>query len=247
MSLTETVKVSISSPDRFYIGGDWVKPSSPDEIDVINASTEDVFLRVAEAKAEDMDRAVAAAREAFDHGPWPQMSHAERASYLVKIAAALEERALEIGQIWSGQMGVLNTIAQASGPGHGRPWRYYAGLAEEFPFQERHTPTAGGNIGLLVREPVGVVGAIIPWNGPMGLFETPAFSKGTMELARRMSLSHGFTVVGGGDSASAVKIAGDDVARGFKHISTGGGASLELIEGKKLPGVEALRVGEVAS
>jgi acyl-CoA reductase-like NAD-dependent aldehyde dehydrogenase len=169
MSLTETVKASISSPDRFYIGGDWVKPSSSDEIDVINASTEDVFLRVAEAKAEDMDRAVAAAREAFDHGPWPQMSHAERASYLVKIAAALEERALEIGQIWSGQMGVLNTIAQASGPGHGRPWRYYAGLAEEFPFQERHTPTAGGNIGLLVREPVGVVGAIIPWNGPMGL------------------------------------------------------------------------------
>jgi aldehyde dehydrogenase (NAD+) len=153
MSLTETVREAISSPDRFYIGGDWVKPSSSDEIDVINASTEDVIFRVAEAKAEDMDRAIAAAREAFDHGPWPQMSHAERAAYLVKIAAALEERALEIGQIWSGQMGVLNTIAQASGPGHGRPWRYYAELAEEFPFQERHTPTAGGNIGLLVREP----------------------------------------------------------------------------------------------
>jgi acyl-CoA reductase-like NAD-dependent aldehyde dehydrogenase len=169
MSLTETVREAISSPDRFYIGGDWVKPSSSDEIDVINASTEDVFFRVAEAKAEDMDRAIAAAREAFDRGPWPQMSHAERAAYLVKIAAALEERALEIGQIWSGQMGVLNSIAQASGPGHGRPWRYYAELAEEFPFQERHTPTAGGNIGLLVREPVGVVGAIIPWNGPMGL------------------------------------------------------------------------------
>jgi len=85
------------------------------------------------------------------------------------------------------------------------------------------------------------------WNGPMGLFETPAFSHGTMELARIMSKAPGFTVVGGGDSASAVKIAGDDVARGFKHISTGGGAALELIEGKKLPGVEALRTGEVAS
>jgi phosphoglycerate kinase len=85
------------------------------------------------------------------------------------------------------------------------------------------------------------------WNGPMGLFETPAFSRGTMELARIMSKAPGFTVVGGGDSASAVKVAGDDVAKGFKHISTGGGASLELIEGKKLPGVEALRVGEVAS
>jgi aldehyde dehydrogenase (NAD+) len=169
MSLTESVKVAINSPNRFYIGGDWVKPSSSDEIDVINASTEDVFYRVAEAKAEDMDRAVGVAREAFDRGPWPRMSHTERAGYLIKIAEALEARGSEIGQIWSGQMGVLNTIANASGPGHGRPFRYYAGLAEEFPFQERHTPTAGGNVGLLVREPVGVVGAIIPWNGPMGL------------------------------------------------------------------------------
>ena len=82
------------------------------------------------------------------------------------------------------------------------------------------------------------------WNGPMGLFETPAFSKGTFELAKLMSKAYGFTVVGGGDSAAAVKQAGDEVAQGFKHISTGGGASLELIEGKKLPGVEALRAAE---
>ena len=68
MSVTETVKASITSPDRFYIGGDWVKPSSSDEIDVINASTEDVLFRVAEAKAEDMDRAITAAREAFGSG-----------------------------------------------------------------------------------------------------------------------------------------------------------------------------------
>jgi phosphoglycerate kinase len=84
------------------------------------------------------------------------------------------------------------------------------------------------------------------WNGPMGLFETEAFSKGTFDLARLMSNAPGFTVVGGGDSASAVKIAGEEVAAGFKHISTGGGASLELIEGKKLPGVEALRSLEAA-
>ncbi len=88
------------------------------------------------------------------------------------------------------------------------------------------------------------------WNGPMGLFETPAFSKGTMELARRMSLAPGFTVVGGGDSASAVKIAGADVARGFKHrISTGGGASLEAHpkKARSCPAWKALRVAEAAS
>jgi phosphoglycerate kinase len=82
------------------------------------------------------------------------------------------------------------------------------------------------------------------WNGPMGLFESKAFSSGTFEIARIMSKASGFTVVGGGDSASAVKLAGEDVAKGFDHISTGGGASLELVEGKKLPGVEALRSAE---
>lgn len=87
------------------------------------------------------------------------------------------------------------------------------------------------------------------WNGPMGLFESAPFSRGTFEIARQMSRSEGFTVIGGGDSAAAVRKAGDDVAKGISHISTGGGASLELIEGRKLPGVEALRsnVAEEAS
>lgn len=79
------------------------------------------------------------------------------------------------------------------------------------------------------------------WNGPMGLFEKPAFANGTFTVAKMLADSPAFTVIGGGDSAAAVKEAGGDIAKKMKHISTGGGASLELIEGKKLPGIEVLR------
>jgi phosphoglycerate kinase len=79
------------------------------------------------------------------------------------------------------------------------------------------------------------------WNGPMGLFENPAFSEGTFGVARAMVASQAFTVIGGGDSAAAVHAAGEGIAEKVSHISTGGGASLELVEGKKLPGIEVLR------
>jgi len=79
------------------------------------------------------------------------------------------------------------------------------------------------------------------WNGPMGLFETPGFASGSIGVARALAESPAFTVVGGGDSVAAVAAAGAGVAEKISFISTGGGASLELIEGLKLPGVEALR------
>src|SRR5262249_31607305 len=159
----------IKHPDQFFIDGKWTNPSSSSKIDVINSATEELYASVAEAQEADINRAVAAARNAFDHGPWPRMSHSERAKYLRAIGAELDKVAADAADIWTTESGLLHSVAKARTGSISSVYNYYAGLAETYPFQERHTPQGGGNVGLLVPEPVGVVAAIIPWNGPPGL------------------------------------------------------------------------------
>lgn len=163
-----TPSVPLAHTDRLFIDGAWTAPSSDASIDVLDASDETTYFTVAEARTADVHSAVAAARRAFDEGPWPSLSHAQRAEYLRAISAGLMERSEDIAQIWPRQTGVLHSIAQYAAPDAANMFGYYADLAADYPFVERHTPTAGGVAGLLVREPVGVVGAIVPWNAPIG-------------------------------------------------------------------------------
>lgn len=159
----------LQHPGLFFIGGEWVPASSDAQIDVIDSVTEERFFSVAEAAAPDIARAVAAARHAFDEGPWPRMTHAERAEFLRKLGAGLQAHNDALGQIWPRESGVLHSVAQFSGMIGAGALESYAALADTFPFEEECAPTLGGAFGLLVREPVGVVGAIIPWNAPMAL------------------------------------------------------------------------------
>jgi aldehyde dehydrogenase (NAD+) len=157
-----------SHPDHFFIGGEWRKASSADAFDVFDSATEERFVSVAGARLADVDLAVAAARDAFDHGPWPRLSHAERAVYLRAIADGVRERASDIARTWTMESGLVHSASVFLTDTLSGAWDYYAGLAKTFPFVEQHKPEGGG-VGLLVREPVGVVGAIVPWNGPQNL------------------------------------------------------------------------------
>jgi len=160
--------VPIRHPRRFFIGGEWVDPSSPATIDVIDSGNEEVFLTVAEAAEADIERAVSAARAAFDQGPWPRLSPQERAAYLSRIADAWPGKADALADSWTMESGVTRRIAGHSSHGAAGIFRDYAAMADSFAWEEKRTGQSGLPA-LLVREPVGVVTAIIPWNIPYSL------------------------------------------------------------------------------
>ena len=111
-SVSETM-APLRHADRFFIGGEWVEPSTGAMIDVTDSATEQLFFSVGEAMEADISRAVTAARQAFDQGPWPRMSHRQRAEYLRAIAAGMRKRSEDLGQIWPRESGALHTIARA--------------------------------------------------------------------------------------------------------------------------------------
>ncbi|MHB1711841.1 MAG: aldehyde dehydrogenase [Acidimicrobiales bacterium] len=158
----------MKSYDRLFIGGDWIEPSSSSTFDVVSPSTEELVGRVPEAQNADIDRAVAVAREAFDHGPWPKMAPGERAAVLTKAAEAIRSDMQGIAELISHEMGSpvsWGILAQVLAPT--MIMDYYAGLGSTFAFDTLKDGLLGPVI--VAKEPVGVVAAITPWNVPLFL------------------------------------------------------------------------------
>ena len=158
--MTASRQTEVTSRESLYVGGKWVQPSGKGMLDVINSTTEEVMGRIPEGTAEDINRAVAAARGAFDS--WSATPVAERAAFLQKIAAGLANRQAEIADIIANEVGMplpLATMIQAGMPA--MVMGSYAKLLGDYSFEEQV-----GN-SLVLKEPVGVVGCITPWNYPL--------------------------------------------------------------------------------
>ncbi len=160
--------IHIRHRDRLFIDGEWVAGSGAG-IALVDPATEETFTSVAEAREADMDRAVAAARKAFDTGPWPRMSHTERGAMVAALAKKLEARHAELAAAWTRQMGGLASFAPNVIGGGTFQLSYFAGLATSYPFQTQQPASMGPGKAIIVREPVGVVAAITPWNAPYAI------------------------------------------------------------------------------
>jgi aldehyde dehydrogenase (NAD+) len=164
-----TVQIALTHPHQLYIGGRWVDADAGGRIAVTSPATEAIIATVAEAREADIDAAVAAARDAFDRGPWPRLDPAERAGWLRKLSAALEARLPEIAKAWVEQTGALAAVAPFVA-GAGKYWfDHYAALADRYGFEEPRPTFDGTGAAFVRREAVGVVAAIAPWNNPFGI------------------------------------------------------------------------------
>jgi acyl-CoA reductase-like NAD-dependent aldehyde dehydrogenase len=152
---------------NFFIGGEWAKPASSNRINVIGAGTEEVIGSVPEGSNADIDRAVAAARRAFKESAWANYTPAERSAAIGRFADALEKRAPRLAQTVSIQNGMPINVAEQLESGYSvGVLRYYAALTAGLQLEETR-PSPLGSTTLVRREPIGVVGAIVPWNFPV--------------------------------------------------------------------------------
>ncbi|WP_028653840.1 aldehyde dehydrogenase [Nocardioides sp. J54] len=152
--------------DALFIGGTWSAPATDAVLEVVSPHSEEVVARVPEGSTADIDAAVAAARAAFDEGPWPRMSPAERIDVVQNLSHLYAARLEEMATVISTEMGSpisFSNLAQAPAP-----WMQieaFLGIAREFPWESTRPGALGADV-MVRHEPVGVVAAIPPWNVP---------------------------------------------------------------------------------
>jgi len=167
--LTDNVSRFVAKTRQMLINGKWVDAASGKTFPTYNPATGDVLANVAEGDKEDINRAVAAARAAFDSGPWSKATPSKRAKLMWKLADLIEQHAEEFAQLESLDNGKPVNVARAADvPGTVEMFRYMSGWATKI--EGNTIPLSAGGakfFAYTLREPVGVVGQIIPWNFPL--------------------------------------------------------------------------------
>jgi phenylacetaldehyde dehydrogenase len=155
---------------KLLIGGKWIPACSGKVFDTYDPGTGRVIARVAEGDAADIDLAVQAARRAFESGPWSRIMPSDRGRMIWKIADLLEQNAEEFAELESLNNGKpLASARKGDVPHCADMFRYMAGWATKITGETLNISTPGNFHAFTVREPIGVVGQIIPWNGPLGM------------------------------------------------------------------------------
>ena len=158
--------LAMASEGKLFIGGQWSAPTSDARIEVVSPYSEQAVGAVAAADRADIDRAVAAARDAFEHGPWPHMAVSERIAVLRRLGEEFARRVETMAQTITLEMG--SPISASRGAQTAAPIAMldaFTRIAESYPWRElRRTPTGASYVN---RQPKGVIAAIVPWNAPM--------------------------------------------------------------------------------
>ncbi|MGC7097230.1 aldehyde dehydrogenase [Amycolatopsis lurida] len=150
--------------DKLFLGGSWTKPSDPHLLDITSPHDGSLLGRAAQALPADIDLAVAAARKAFDEGPWPRTAPADRIAAVRRLTELRASHAAEIAELTSAENGSALWFTRAGQAGLTRQADAYLRAAEGFGWEE--TLPGGPQRSVVRREPIGVVAAVIPWNSP---------------------------------------------------------------------------------
>ncbi len=167
VELSPTVKSFLDADKRLLIAGDWTDASSEALIDVVNPADGARISGISDAAQQDVDKAVAAARAAFESGPWPEMKPGERSRLIYKIADAMEARAEDLAQLETLDNGKPINFARSDVAASIGAIRYYAGWADKIHGSTHNVNMPGDFHVYTLKEPVGVVALVVPWNYPL--------------------------------------------------------------------------------